>query len=100
MIHNRSIERNAGLPFRAQQYTPTISVYPYTTLGNVAIPLEAFRSPVGPSRGFLYDTPGIQGASAYLSSLVSHEYMRNVSLQKVAGFQRPAEKLKPGTFVP
>jgi hypothetical protein len=99
MIHERGIDRNAGMPFEDQRFTPTISVFPHTTLGNVAIPLNTFKSRGHDTvQGNLYDTPGVQGDSAFLASLISHEYARSISLQKLGGFSRPAEMLEAGTF--
>jgi hypothetical protein len=98
MIHQRGITRNAGIPVQHQQFTPTISVFPHTTLANVAIPLDTFKSRDVSSVGTLYDTPGIEGDSAYLTSLISHDYARNTSLLKLTGFQRPPDKLEPGIF--
>lgn len=77
--------------------SPTVSVFPHTTVGNVRIPLNAFRHPDGlRTRASLYDTPGIEGDSAYLNGFIDDEYTRAVSLLKVGGFQRPPDRLTPG----
>src|ERR1700733_8408595 len=99
MIDKRGIDRNAGITFEDQRLTPTISVFAHTTLGNVAIPLNTFKSRGHETvQGNLYDTPGIQSDSAYLGSLISHEYARSISLQKLGGFSRPAEMLEAGNI--
>src|SRR5215471_19042877 len=75
-----------------------MSVFPHTTLGNVEIPLNALRHPEGLQTGAsLFDTPGIEGDSAYLNSFIDNEYPRAVSLLKVGGFQRPPESMAPGS---
>jgi hypothetical protein len=96
MIHNGGFERNARIRLNEQRFTPTISIFPHTTLGNVAIPLSIFKSRYDRVVGRLFDTPGIEGDSAYLTSLISHDYSRNVSLLKLTGFQRPPQNLIPG----
>ena len=45
------------------------------------------------------DTPGIEGDATFLNGLIMPEYRKVVSLVKVAGFQRPAIKMVPGTYI-
>ena len=78
--------------------SPTVSVFPHTTVGNVEIPLNAFKHPEGLQTGAsLFDTPGIEGDSAYFNSFIDDEYTRAVSLLKVGGFQRPPDSMTAGS---
>lgn len=79
--------------------TPTVSVFPHTTIDNVEIPLNAFQRETGlTTSAKLYDTPGIESDSSYFTDLIIHEYSRATSLLKRGGFQRPAEALHPGPY--
>jgi hypothetical protein len=76
---------------------PTVSVFPHTTVGFVQIPLNVLKHPQGyETRASLFDTPGVEGDSAYLNGFIHHEYSRAVSLLKVGGFQRPPDSMTPG----
>jgi len=81
---------------------PTASIYPRTTLGNVQLPVDLFMRPGTRtySRACVFDTPGLEGDQAFLQSFIDVEYERAVSLIKVGGFQRPADKMTPGNKPP
>ena len=92
-----------------QVFSPTTSIFPHTTLANVKIPIRVFQSaqalrvyqsspkhPVPPTDSFFYDTPGVEGDSAYLNSFLDNDYQRAISLYKVSGFQRPPDSLRQG----
>jgi hypothetical protein len=77
--------------------SPTVSVFPHTTLGQIEIPLNAFkRESRLQTSAKLFDTPGMEGDSTYFTNLISHDYSRATSLLKRGGFQRPSEALHPG----
>ena len=77
--------------------SPTVSVFPHTTVGFVQIPLNALKHPQGfETQASLFDTPGVEGDSAYLNGFIDNEYSRAVSLLKVGGFQRPPDSMTPG----
>jgi ribosome biogenesis GTPase A len=84
-----------------QHLSPTVSVFPHTTIANVEIPLRMFGRFKDrfnlPTKASLYDTPGVEWDSSYFTSLIDHDYLRAVSLFKVSGFQRPPYSLSPGT---
>ena len=82
--------------------SPTISIFPHTTLGSIPTPLRLFRAP-GPrdgqpmaTRGDLIDTPGVEGDATFLNGLIMEDYRKSVSLLKRGGFQRPAMKMEEG----
>jgi ribosome biogenesis GTPase A len=84
-----------------RELAPTISIYPHTTLGRIRIPLTAFGkwgAKLDRTYTALFDTPGVESDSSYLQSFIDVEYERAVSLLKLGGFQRPADKMIPGTF--
>jgi hypothetical protein len=97
LVAESGFEITARMKSDYNHLSPTVSVFPHTTVGNVGIPLNAFRHPEGlRTRASLYDTPGIEGDSAYLNGFIDDEYTRAVSLLKVGGFQRPPDRLTPG----
>lgn len=78
--------------------SPTVSIFPQTTLGNVEIPLKVFKHPQGlETRAMLYDTPGIEGVNAYFNNFIERDYLKATSLLRVGGFQRPPDSMKSGT---
>jgi hypothetical protein len=76
--------------------SPTVSVFPHTTLGKVRVPLNVFRNFKGPTNSNLYDTPGVESDSTYFSQFIAHDYSRAVSLLKRDGYTNPAEKMTAG----
>jgi ribosome biogenesis GTPase A len=95
------IHKTPRMNSQYQHISPTVSIYPRTTLGNVELPLLAFKHPESPrTRASLFDTPGVEGDSAYLNSLINEDYSSAVSLLKVGGFQRPPDSLTAGTHSP
>ena len=96
MLEESGIEKTKRLKSDYKYLSPTISVFPHTTVGLVKVPLNAFRNPKGRTRGSLFDTPGIDGDSTFFSQFIAHDYSRAVSLYKIGGFQRVPAKMVAG----
>ena len=97
MIDAAGYDKDVKLRSDYKLLSPTVSVFPHTTLDQVEVPLNAFRRESKVMTfAKLYDTPGIESDSTYFQSLISHEYSRAVSLLKRGGYSRPAEPLHPG----
>jgi ribosome biogenesis GTPase A len=96
MLQESGIAKTTRLKSDYKFLSPTVSVFPHTTVGLVKVPLNAFRTPKGRTRGSLFDTPGIDGDSAFFSQFIAHDYSRAVSLLKRGGFQRAPEKIVVG----
>ena len=98
MVEVSGSKKNKGEKTQYQMFSPTTSIFPHTTLANVKIPLHVFQSPKRalPNNSYFYDTPGVEGDSAYLNSFIDNEYQKAISLYKVAGFQRPPDSLHEG----
>lgn len=97
LLESSGHSKKATMTSEHKNLSPTVSVFPHTTIGFVQIPMNTFKHPRGlESRASLFDTPGVEGDSAFLNSFIDDEYTRAVSLLKVAGFQRPAESMTAG----
>lgn len=97
MVEASGYEKKAGQKSPYKLISPTVSIFPHTTVGFVEIPMNAFQHPQGfKTRASLFDTPGVEGDSAYFNSFIDDEYTRAVSLLRLGGFQRPPDSLSPG----
>ena len=100
MVEVGGSKKKLGQSTQYQVFSPTTSIFPHTTLANVKIPIKVFQNPQSqqnPSNANFYDTPGVEGDSAYLNSFIDDAYQKAISLYKVGGFQRPPDSLAQGT---
>ena len=109
IVANQSSEEKT-LEFR--RLAPTASRFPHTTMSNVEIPWQDFTkylqtpefekqfqgAPEGwqTGTGVVVDTPGFDEDHTFLQSFIDEEYELNMSLTRVGGFQRPADKMRAG----
>ena len=103
MVEVGGSKKKKGQSTQYQVFSPTTSIFPHTTLANVKIPIKLFKNPQSlqnPSNAHFFDTPSVEGDSAYLNSFIDDEYQKAISLYKVGGFQRPPDSLAQGTPLP
>src|SRR5271154_4546306 len=82
-----------------RRFTPTTSLYPHTTIGNIKIPLNVisiYNHNRQLTNGNLYDTPGIEGDNTFLFGYLWPAYYKALGLKKLGGFQRQPAILKIG----
>jgi len=82
-----------------RRFTPTTSLYPHTTVGNIKIPLNAislYDSKRKLTDASLYDTPGIEGENSFLFQYLWAAYHKATGLKKLGGFQREPVKMTAG----
>jgi hypothetical protein len=99
MLHRRLYKELQNLTSDHALLSPTVSVFPHTTLGTVEIPFDVFKQDTLTTQAKIYDTPGVECDSTYFAQLLSKEYARPTFPRKRDGFQRPAQILKLGTFI-
>jgi hypothetical protein len=100
MVEVGGSKKKLGQSTQYQVFSPTTSIFPHTTLAHVKIPIKVFQNPQSrqnPTQANFYDTPGVEGDSAYLNSFIDDAYQKAISLYKVGGFQRVPDSLAQGT---
>jgi len=90
---DRSLER---------RFTPTTSLYPHTTIGNIQIPLNAislYNYDRKLTKASLYDTPGIDGDNSFFFKYLWSAYFKAIGLKKLGGFQRVPQSMTAGISI-